>query len=105
MWTGSRWASCCSLFLHRQKIPDLAYFLGEDLVRLQILLYLLARMDDGGMVAAAELVANGRIGDAEVLAQYIHDDLARLDYLFAAGLLVYALLFYGVEVGDYLHDV
>ncbi len=62
-------------------------------------------MDDGGVVATAKLLPYRGVRDIEVLAEDIHDDLSRLDYLLSPGLFVDRLLFYGVKVRDNLNNV
>jgi hypothetical protein len=83
----------------------LTYLVSKALVALKVLLYLLTGVDDGGVVSAAELLPYRRIRDVEVLSQEIHDDLAGLDDLLSPRLLVDTLFFYGVEVGDDLHNI
>jgi len=79
--------------------------LEEDMVRFYILFDLLAGVDDRRVVATAEFLADRRIGDIHILAEQIHDDLARLDHLLLARLFVYMILLDVVEVRDDLYDL
>jgi hypothetical protein len=52
-----------------QHEADLMEFIGEYGIGAQVVLYLLAGMYDGSVVAAAQLVADGGERYAEILAQ------------------------------------
>ena len=60
-------------------------------------------MDDGRVVASAELFPDGRIGDREFLTQDIHDDLPWLNHFLFPRFLVDAFLGDFIVLGDTAH--
>lgn len=54
--------------LYRQKGANLANLLQDSLVFFDISLHLLARMDDGGVVSAAEFLSDRGVRDVEILS-------------------------------------
>ncbi len=78
-------------------------FLIEDTVSAEVVFDLFAGVYDGGVVAAAHFVSYSREGNMKVLAQKVHDDLARLHHLFLSCLFVNTLLFDFVVLCDLLY--
>src|SRR3989344_1680714 len=75
-------------------------FVVEDTVLSQVIFYFVAGVDDGSMVAAAELVSYGGKRDSEVFPQEKHNHLPGAHHLFAPGFFVNPPLLHSVKVCD-----
>src|SRR5574337_438283 len=78
-----------SLYPHHlcvDECPDVVELLFERRICLYLLLDLLTRMDNGGVVAPPELFPYRGVGNTEFFTEHVHDYLARLHDLLLAGL-------------------
>ena len=80
--------------------PKLVDFLNEALIDFYVILNFFAGMYHRRMIPSPQLFPNRWVTYPHILAQKIHNDLARLHHFFFARLLIYRMLIDIIKAGN-----